>query len=141
MPVVLPCGTHRHTQSQNVRRRSCKKILDEAFHIHKTIGPGMLESVYKTCLAYRIKKRGLFVETEKAVPVFFEEIKMEYGYRADIVVEKKVIVDTKCIDAIAEIEVAQILTYLRFLSIRHGIILNFKSVLLKNGVRRVLNGF
>ena len=65
-----------------------KAVLDEAFNIHKKIGPGLLENVYKTCLAYRLQKRGLQVETEKAVPVFFEEVKMECGYRADILVEK-----------------------------------------------------
>jgi GxxExxY protein len=77
-----------------------KIILDEAFYIHKTIGPGMLENVYKTCLAYLIRKRGLFVETEKPIPVYFEEVKMDCGYRADIVVENSVIVDTKTIEAI-----------------------------------------
>jgi GxxExxY protein len=116
-------------------------ILNEAFHIHKTIGPGMLENVYKTCLAYRLRQNGLFVETEKPVPVVFEEIKMECGYRADLVVERKIIVDTKNIEAIADIHVAQLLTYLRFLNLRHGLILNFKTVLLKNGIKRVLNGF
>ncbi len=116
-------------------------ILDEAFYIHKTIGPGMLENVYKTCLAYRLRQRGLFVEMEKPVPVIFEEIKMECGYRADLVVGRRVIVDTKTIEAIGDIQVAQILTYLRFLKIRHGLILNFNTVLLKNGIRRVLNGF
>ena len=116
-------------------------ILDKAFYIHKTIGPGMLESVYQTCLAHRVRQRGLFVETEKPIPVVFEGIKMECGYRADLVVEKKVIVDTKNIEAIADIHIAQMLTYLRFLHIRHGLILNFKTVLMKNGIRRVLNGF
>ena len=77
-----------------------KTILDEAFYIHKTIGPGMLESVYKNCLAYRLQKRGLSVETEKPVPVFFEEIKMEFGYRADIVVENAVVIETKTIEGI-----------------------------------------
>ena len=118
-----------------------KIILDEAFYIHKTIGPGMLESVYQTCLAHRLRQRELYVETEKAVPVVFEDIKMECGYRADLVVERKVVVATKNIDAIADIHIAQVLTYLRFLNIRHGLILNFKTVLLKNGIRRVLNGF
>jgi GxxExxY protein len=118
-----------------------KIILDEAFYIHKTIGPGMLENVYQTCLTHRLREKGLYVETEKAVPVFFEDIKMECGYRADIVVEKRVIIDIKNIEAIADIHVAQMLTYLRFLNIRHGLILNFKTVLLKNGIRRVLNGF
>jgi GxxExxY protein len=116
-------------------------ILDEAFNIHKTIGPGMLENVYKTCLAYKLRQRGLFVETEKPVPVIFEEIKMECGYRADLVIERKIIVDTKNIDVIADIHTAQLLTYLRFLNLRYGLILNFKTVLLKNGIKRVLNGF
>lgn len=118
-----------------------KIILDEAFYIHKTIGPGMLENVYQTCLAYKLRKRGLFVETEKPVPVIFEEIRMECGYRADLVVERKIVVDAKNIEAIADIHIAQLLTYLRFLKLRHGLILNFKTVLLKNGIKRVLNGF
>ena len=118
-----------------------KIILDEAFHIHKKIGPGLLENVYKTCLAYRLRQRGLFVELEKPVLVIFEEIRMECGYRADLVVEHKIIVDTKNIDAIADIHIAQMLTYLRFLNLRHGLILNFKTVLMKNGIKRVLNGF
>jgi len=118
-----------------------KIILDEAFYIHRTIGPGMLESVYVTCLAYRLRKRGLFVETEIPVPVVFEEVKLDKGYRADLVVEKKVIVDGKNVEAIADIHISQLLTYLRFLNIRHGLILNFRTVLLKNGIRRVLNGF
>lgn len=118
-----------------------KTILDEAFHIHKTIGPGMLENVYQTCLAYRLRQRGLFVETEKPIPVVFEEIKMECGYRADLVIERKIIVDTKNIETIADIHVAQLLTYLRFLDLRHGLILNFRTVLLKNGIKRVLNGY
>jgi GxxExxY protein len=118
-----------------------KIILDEAIYIHKTIGPGMLENVYKTCLAYRLSKRGLFVEVEKAVPVFFEEIKMECGYRADIVVEKSVVIDTKTIDAIGPLQIAQVLTYLKFLNIRHGLVLNFNEVLMKNGIKRVVHGY
>ena len=116
-------------------------ILDEAFYIHKTIGPGMLESVYKTCLAYRLRQRGLFVEIEKPVTVIFEEVKMDCGYRADLVVERKVIIDTKSIATIIEIDRQQLLTYLRHLHLRHGLILNFKNVLLKDGIKRVLNGF
>jgi GxxExxY protein len=118
-----------------------KIILDEAFNIHKTIGPGMFENVYKTCLAHKLRQKGLYVETEKPIPVIFEDIRMECGYRADLVVQRCVIVDTKNIDAIADIHVAQLLTYLRFLNLRHGLILNFKTVLLKNGIKRVLNGF
>ncbi len=118
-----------------------KIILDEAFHIHKIIGPGMLENVYKNCMAYRLKKRGLFVEIEKPIPVIFEEVKMECGYRADIVAEKSVVVDTKSIDAIGPLQIAQVLTYLRFLNLRHGLILSFNTLLMKDGIKRVLNGY
>lgn len=118
-----------------------KTVLDEAIHVHKKVGPGMLESVYKTCLAYRLQKRGLLLETEKPVPVFFEEVKMDCGYRADILVEKKVIVETKSIENIGPLQEAQVLTYLRFLGLRYGLILNFDVLLLKNGIRRVLNGY
>jgi len=118
-----------------------KIILDEAFHVHKNIGPGMLESVYKTCLAYRLQKRGLRLEAEKPVPVFFEEVKMDCGYRADILVEKKVIVETKSIECVGPLQVAQVLTYLRFLKLRYGLIVNFDVLLLKDGIRRVINGY
>jgi GxxExxY protein len=118
-----------------------KVILDEAFHVHKGIGPGMLETVYKNCLAYRLMKRGLSIEIERAIPVIFEEVKMECGYRADIVVEKCVVVDTKSIDAIGPLQIAQVLTYLRFLNLRYGLILNFNTVLMKDGIKRVLNGY
>jgi GxxExxY protein len=118
-----------------------KAILDEAFYVHKSIGPGMLEKVYQTCLAHRLNERGLYVETEKTVPVIFEALKMECGYRADLVVEDKVVIEIKNIEAIADIHIAQVLTYLRFLDIRHGLILNFNTVLLKNGIKRVINGY
>ncbi len=116
-------------------------IIEEAIYVHRKLGPGLLENVYKTCLAYRLRKRGLEVETEKPVPVFFEEVRMECGYRADIVVEKKVVVDTKRIECIGDREVAQILTHLKFLELRHGLILNFNVTLMKHGIKRVLRGY
>jgi GxxExxY protein len=116
-------------------------IIDEAIYIHKTIGPGMLESVYKTCLAYRLRLRGLFVEVEKPVPVYFEEVKMDCGYRTDIVVEGAIIIDTKSIEAIGETEIAQVLTYLQFLHLRFGLILNFKVPRMREGIKRVLRGY
>jgi GxxExxY protein len=130
-----------HQNSTLTHENIIKTILDEAFHIHKTIGPGMLENVYKTCLAYQLRKKSLYVETEKPVPVIFEEVKMECGYRADIVVENLIVVDTKTIEGIGRLEVAQLLTYLRFLNLRHGLILNFHTMMMKDGIRRVLNGY
>jgi GxxExxY protein len=116
-------------------------VMDEAYYIHKKSGPGMLENVYKTCLAYRLRRRGLHIETEVPVPVYFEEVKMECGYRVDILVEGRVVVETKSIEAIGPLQIAQVLTYLRFLRMRFGLILNFNVPLLKDGIRRVLNGF
>jgi len=101
----------------------------------------MLESVYKTCLAYRLRKRQLFIEVEKPVPVYFEEIKMECGYRSDIVVERKVVIDTKSIDAIGPIDIAQMLTYLQFLELDLGLVLNFNVCKMKDGIRRVVRNY
>ena len=116
-------------------------ILDEGFRIHKSIGPGLLESVYKTCLTYKLRQKGLNVDCEKPVPVIFEEVKMDCGFRADMIVENQVVVEIKSIESIADIHVAQTLTYLRFLNIRYGLIVNFNTVLLKAGIRRVICGY
>ena len=116
-------------------------ILGEATYIHKEVGPGLLETVYKNCLAYRLRKRGLTVETEVPIPVEFEDVRMSCGYRADIIVEKKIIIEVKSIAAIAAIETAQTLTYLRFAKMRYGLILNFNTVLMKHGIKRVLRGY
>jgi GxxExxY protein len=118
-----------------------KVILNEAFYVHTEVGPGMLESVYKNCLVHRLRKRGLHVETERAIPVVFDEIKLDCGYRADIIVEKSVIVEVKSIEAIAPLHIAQVLTYLRFLNLRYGLLLNFNVFRLKEGIKRILNGF
>jgi len=93
-----------------------KIVVEEAIYIHKSIGPGMLESSYVHCLAYRLIKRGLNVKTQVPVPLIFEEVKLECGYRADLVIDNKVVIEAKSIEAIASIHLAQTLTYLRFLT-------------------------
>ena len=114
-------------------------LIEEALHIHRSIGPGMLESAYVHCLNYRLIKRGLNVRTQVPVPLIFEEVKLECGYRADLVIENKVVIEVKCVEAIAPIHQAQTLTYLRFLNLKLGIILNFNTVLIKDGIKRVVN--
>ena len=116
-------------------------IIEESIYVHRILGPGLLEKVYKTCLAYRLRERGLFVELEVPVPVFFEEERMDCGYRANIVVERCVCIDTKSIATIGSLEIAQILTHLKFLELRYGLILNFNVTLMKNGIKRVLRGY
>ena len=115
-------------------------VVNESFYIHKTIGPGMLESAYTHCLAHRLIKIGLNIRTEVPVPLIFEEIKLECGYRADLVVENKLVIEVKSIEAIGDIHLAQTPTYLRFLNLKLGLVLNFNSILMKNGIRRVVNG-
>ena len=144
MPVVVRRVLSDLTFAKNqtmMPEEIMKMILDEAFYIHKAIGPGMLETVYKNCLAYRLRERKLLIEIEKPIPVIFEEVRMDCGYRADIVAENLVVVDTKSIEAIGPLQIAQVLTYLRFLNMRHGLNLNFNTVLMRDGIKRVLNGF
>ena len=118
-----------------------KIILDEAFTLHRTLGPGMLERVYSTCLAYRVRKRDLYVEMERPIPVIYEDVKLECGYRADLVIENKIVVEIKSIDSIMPIHVSQVLTHLRFMNLRFGLLLNFNVIFLKDGIKRVINGF
>ena len=117
-----------------------KIIVEEAIYLHRSIGPGMLESVYEHCLIYRLIKRGLSVKSQVAVPLIFEEVKLECGYRADIVVEDKVIIEIKRVDSIAPVHIAQTLTYLQFLKLKLALVLNFNCYSMKEGIRRVVKG-
>ncbi len=114
-------------------------IIGEAIYIHKTLGPGLLESVYKECLYYKLIKNELNVIKEKAIPLIFEEIRMECGYRADLIIENKVIVEIKCVEVLEDIHKAQTLTYLRLTGIKLGLLINFNVTLLKDGLKRVVN--
>ena len=115
------------------------KIIGFAIEIHKALGPGLLESVYKECLFYKINKSGLFVEKEKAMPLIFEEVKLDCGYRVDLLVEKKLIIEVKSVEALNTVHLSQTLTYLRLENYKLGLLINFNEILLKNGIRRVAN--
>jgi len=114
-------------------------IIEERINIHKSIGPGLLESVYEEILCYRLVKRALFVERQKPIPVFFEEVRMDIGFRADLIVEQSVVVEIKSIETIAPVHPKVLLTYLRLSDNRVGLIINFNEVVLKNGIKRVVN--
>ncbi len=116
-----------------------KTIVDCAFKIHKTLGPGLLESVYQAALAYELRKRGLDVLVEKAIPVIYEDVKLDLGFRADLLIEHKVIVETKSIEALAPIHGKILLTYLRLADKKLGLLINFNVELIKNGIKRVVN--
>ena len=114
-------------------------IIGEAIHVHKSLGPGLLESVYETCLFHRLSKTDLHVVREQPIPVVFEEVKLECGYRADIIVEKKVIIEIKAVEVLNDIHKAQVLTYLRLTNIKLGLLMNFNVLFLKDGIKRIVN--
>jgi GxxExxY protein len=116
-----------------------EKVIGFAMNVHSSLGPGLLESVYKECLYYKINKAGIFVEKEKPVPVFFEGIKMDCGFRADLLVENKLLIELKSVKALENIHMAQILTYLRLGNYKLGLLINFNVLSLKEGIKRVVN--
>ncbi len=114
-------------------------IVDCAFKVHNTLGPGLLETVYQAGLKYELEKRGLTVQMERPIPVYYEEVKLEIGFRADLIVNGKVIVECKSVDALSPIFAKILLTYLRLTDIHLGLLINFNVNLIKDGIRRVVN--
>ena len=117
-----------------------KQIVDAAFKIHTTLGPGLFESVYEAVMAQELSRRGLQFARQQPLPVVWENLHLEAGFRADLIVENKVIVEIKSVDAIAPVHRKQLLTYLRLANKRLGILINFDVDLIKNGIARVVNG-
>lgn len=116
-----------------------KEIVDAAYKIHKTLGPGLLESAYEAVLAYELKKRGLQVLCQQDVPLVYEEVKLDVGYRADMIVENKVIVELKSIEKTVPVHKKQLITYIKLADKRLGLLINFGEALIKNGITRVVN--
>ena len=118
--------------------RIARTVVDAAFKVHRTLGPGLLESVYEHCLAHELKSRGVALQTQVALPIIYESVKLDAGYRMDIVVENAVVVEIKAIDALLRVHEAQMLTYLKFSRCRLGLLMNFNVTLLKHGLRRLV---
>lgn len=114
-------------------------VFDCALKVHQNLGPGLLESAYEECLCYELKKTGLDVQKQKALPLVYEEIKLDIGYRIDILIENKLILEIKSVEALNDIHFAQLLTYLKLTDCKLGLLINFNVVLIKNGIRRVVN--
>ena len=117
-----------------------EKIIGAAIQVHRTLGPGLLESAYAACLAFELGKQGLRVEQQKPIPLVYEEVKLECGYRADLIVESSVVVEVKSVEALAPIHEAQVLSYLRLSGCKVALLINFNVVVLKDGIRRFVNG-
>jgi len=113
-----------------------RAVMDAAFAVHRGLGPGLLESVYEVCLTEELRKTGFAVERQVGIPVAYGEVRLDVGYRLDLLVNRSVVVEVKSIDALASIHAAQLLTYLRFSGFRLGYLINFNTVRLKDGFRR-----
>jgi len=117
-----------------------KEVVDAAFRIHTTLGPGLLESVYETVLAYELDRKGLRIVRQQPIPVVYESVRIDAGFRADLIVEDKVIVEVKSIELLAPVHKKQLLTYLRLADKRLGLLINFQVALIKDGITRIVNG-
>ncbi|SDS64326.1 GxxExxY protein [Opitutus sp. GAS368] len=112
--------------------------IECAFRVHRQLGPGLLESVYEACLLHELKKSGLRFESQKILPVIYDDLKLETGLRLDVVVQEQVVLELKAVEALLPIHQAQVLTYLKLTGFRLGLLINFNTVLLKDGIRRVV---
>ena len=115
-------------------------IIGLAIEVHTALGPGLLESAYKESLFYKIGKSGLYVEKEKPMPLIFEEVKLECGYRIDLLIENKLVVELKSVEALTDVHFAQTLTYMKLGNYKLGLLMNFNVVKLKDGIKRIING-
>jgi len=113
-------------------------ILNKAYEVHTTLGPGLLESAYEECLCHELIVSGLQVERQKTLPITYKDIKVDAGYRLDIVVNSSVVLELKSIEALAPIHTAQLITYLKLSTIKHGLLINFNVNSLKNGIKRIV---
>jgi GxxExxY protein len=116
-----------------------KIVFDAGLKVHRALGNGLLERAYQECLRYELNKNGLFVETQKVLPLTYEEIYLDAGFRIDIMVERKLILEIKTVEKLAPIHFSQLLTYLKLSNCKLGLLMNFNTALFKDGIRRVVN--
>ena len=134
--------SHKETQRKYFimeENKLSKIIIGFAIEVHKSLGPGLLESAYQECLYYELIKAGYNVEKEKPMPIVYKEVKLNHGYRIDLLVENKVVIEIKAVEFFTDVHKAQILTYLRLGNYKLGLLINFHVSLLKNGIKRIIN--
>jgi|SRR5579871_1182654 len=117
-----------------------KTVFELGLKVHRALGPGLLESAYEECLYYELLKAGIKTEKQKPLPLIYETIKLDAGYRVDFLIENKLIIEIKAIEALADIHLAQVLTYLKLSGCKLGLLINFNTLLFKDGVKRIING-
>jgi GxxExxY protein len=116
------------------------KVIGLAIEVHSVLGPGLLESAYKECLYYKVNQSGVWVEKEKPMPLVYENVKLDCGYRIDLLIENKLIIEIKSVEALNDIHLAQTLTYMKLGNYKLGLLMNFNVLKLKDGIKRVVNG-
>ncbi len=128
-------------KKNNMTENEISKIVFEAaLKVHRVLGPGLLESAYEECLFYELKKSNLKIEKQKSLPLIYEDVKLDIGYRIDIIVEDKFIIEIKSVEKLNEVHTAQLLTYLKLSNCKLGFLINFNVKLLKEGLKRIING-
>ncbi len=136
----MPLSKGRMLQLKMTYNELSYSVLGAAMKVHRELGPGLLEKAYQECLCYEITQLGLCVEKEVAMPLKYRGVKLECGFRMDLLVEKRLVVETKSVSELNDIHFAQLLSYLKQGDFRMGLLINFNSLILKNGIRRVVNG-
>ena len=116
-----------------------KIVFDSALKVHKSLGPGLLESAYEKCLVYELRKHNLKVDVQKPLPLVYEEVKLEAGYRVDIMINNKVVIEIKSVESLNDVHKAQVITYLKLSDCKLGMLINFNVSLIKNGINRIVN--
>lgn len=130
----------RNIKNKNMENAIATRVIGCAIDVHSALGPGLLENSYKECLYYKLVKSGIFVEREKPMPLIFEEVNLDCGYRIDLLIENKLVIELKSVEALNKVHLAQILTYMKLGNYKLGLLINFNVALLKDGIKRVANG-
>jgi len=129
-----------HTNKELSENELAKIVFEAGLKIHKTLGPGLLESAYEECLYFELVNKGLYIEKQKGLPLIYEQVKLDIGYRVDLLLERKLIVEIKSVEALNDIHLAQVITYLKLSNCKLGLLINFNTTLFKDGIKRVING-
>ena len=132
-------GTEIHGEILMIESELTSKVISCAIEVHRILGPGLLESTYRECLFYDLALLGLNVEKEKSMPIIYKKVQLDHGYRMDLLVENKLVIEIKTVETFTDVHFAQILTYLRLGDYRLGLLVNFNVALLKNGLKRIVN--
>ncbi len=130
---------HTEEHEEMIENEISNKIIGLAIEVHRSLGPGLLESAYRECLFYELINSGMLVEKEKPMPIVYKDVKLDHGYRMDLLVENRVVVETKTVEFFTDVHFAQVLTYFRLGNYKLGLLINFQVALLKNGIKRIIN--